>query len=116
MINVQPEKVIANCECINAEKISEYQRDLRDIFANFRLFFHMKRGCSFLFEIEHTNGAITIAAHPRLKLFIVFKDIHTHRVALAGQRSDFSKVVVVDLVHIYIIATITSDEDELVIF
>ena len=71
---------------------------------------------SFLSKAKYIDQAITITTNPRLQFIIIFKNIHTHRMAFTGQRNYFGKSVFIDFKNLHCIAALTGDKQELVIF
>ena len=76
----------------------------------------MLEQCLFLVETKDTNGAIAIAANPGLQCIIVFKYIYSHRMTLAGKRSQFLKTIVIDLKYVHKITAVTGYKQEFMIF
>jgi hypothetical protein len=64
----------------------------------------------------HSDRTAAIAADPGFQLFIILKNINTYRVTAAGQRCHFSETILIDFVHIYVIAAVTGYKNKFVIF
>jgi hypothetical protein len=67
-------------------------------------------GFLFFIEAKNSNRAITITANPGFQFIIIFKDIHTYRVALAGQGNDFGKISLIYFKHFYRITAVAGSE------
>ena len=76
----------------------------------------MLEQCLFLVETKDTNGAITVAANPGLQCIIVFKYIYSNRVALAGKRGQFLKIIIIDLEYVNKITAVAGYKQEFMIF